>query len=101
MKGFVLDFPSDKLDGNISSYQSMARELIVGDGFLLWGAWGVVPLQDRQAVLNKLHDVRPGCSKMKALAGCYIWWLKKDSVLEEMGTVIFEYLVLKYVGIFV
>ena len=72
----------------------MARELIVGDGFLLWGAWGVVPLQDRQAVLNELHDARPGC-KMKALAGCYIWWLNKDSVIEEMVTVTFEYIVLK------
>ena len=101
MKGFVLDFPSDKLDGNFSPYQSRARELIVGDGFIQWGAWGVVPLQDRQAVWNELHDIRPCCSKMKALAGCYIRWLKKDSVIEEMGTVTFEYIVLKYVGIFV
>ena len=62
----------------------MARELIVGDEFILWGAWVVVPLQDRQAMLNELHETRPGCSKMKALAGCYIWWLKMNSVILKM-----------------
>ena len=69
--------------------------LIIGDGFLLWGAGEVVPLQDRQAALNELHDTLPGCNNLKALAGCYIWWLKKNSVIEEMVTVTFENIVLK------
>ena len=43
----------------------------------------MVPPQGRQAVLDELRT-HPGCSKMKALARCYIWWLKMDSDIENL-----------------
>ena len=86
-KGFVSQgFLSDKLDGDITPYQSRARELrVIVDECILSGARVIVPLQGQQAaVLNKLHDTYPGCSKMKALARYYIWWQKIASANEEM-----------------
>ena len=44
----------------------------------------VVPPQGWLAVLNELHSTHPGCSKMKSLASCYIWWPKMDSEIEQI-----------------
>ena len=85
VKAFVLQgFPSDKLEVDFTPYQSRARELSVINGCILWGARVVVPPQGREAVLKELHDTHPGCSKMKALARCYIWWPKMDSAIEDV-----------------
>ena len=85
VKAFVLQgFPSDKLEVEFTPYQSKAWELSVINGCILWGARVVIPPQGREAVLKELHDTHPGCSKMKALARCYIWWPKMDSAIEDV-----------------
>ncbi len=55
-------------------------------GCLLWGARiiRIVSPQGRQAVLEELHDTHPGCSRMKALAQCYIWWPKMDTDIKDI-----------------
>ena len=49
-------------------------ELMVHQGYILWGIRVVIPdkLQDR--VLEKLHDGHLGVVKMKVLARSYVWW---------------------------
>ncbi len=50
-------FPSEKMEENFVPYRNWARELMVVDGCILWGARVVV---GRQAVLTELHDTHQG-----------------------------------------
>ena len=72
VKAFVFQGFPYKLEVKFTPYQSRARELSVINGCILRGARVVVPPQGIEAVLKELHDMHPGCSKMKALARCYI-----------------------------
>ena len=49
-------------------------ELTTESGCLLWGARVVILSSLRGNVLNELHAVHPGMSKMKSLARSYVWW---------------------------
>ena len=41
---------------------------------LLWGNRVVIPGRCRDAVLTELHAGHPGVTRMKGLAGMYVWW---------------------------
>ena len=44
----------------------------------------VVSPQGQQLVLNELHDLHPGCTRMKALARSYVRWPQMNAAIEEV-----------------
>ena len=63
-------------------YARRAQELSVDDGCLLWGSRVIIPPALRHQVLEELHMVHIGMSRMKALGRCYCWWPSMDAEVE-------------------
>ena len=57
-------------------------KLSVQDGCLLWGSRVVVPPEERERVVEELHETHPGICRLKALARSYVWWPKMDADVE-------------------
>ncbi|XP_064463042.1 uncharacterized protein K02A2.6-like [Ornithodoros turicata] len=58
-------------------------DLSLHDGCLLFGARGAIPQELRAAVLQVLHEGRPGIEKAKAVARSHAWWPGLDSDVAE------------------
>ena len=67
-------------------YINRKDELTVLNGCVLWGNRVFIPPQDRESVINELHESHPGIVKMKSLARCYTWWPSMDKDLEMKGS---------------
>ena len=50
---------------------------------LLWGSRVVVPPEERERVVEELHETHPGICRLKALARSYVWWPKMDADVEQ------------------
>ena len=70
MKGWPDDMSASS---EYEPYVRRAQELSVEDGCLLWGSRVIIPPALRHQVLEELHMVHIGMSRMKALGRCYCW----------------------------
>ena len=64
-------------------YYHRRNELTVIDGCLLWGRRVIIPQKLCELLLAELHVNHIGMSKMKALAGSYVWWPHLNDDIEE------------------
>ena len=69
----------------MASFQRKKEELSVENGCLLWGVRVVIPSSLRTQVKNQLHQDHCGISRMKAIAGSYLWWPGLDQELESLA----------------
>ena len=58
----------------LQPYITRQNELSVLQGCILWGARVVIPKSCQALVLQELHEVHQGMSKMKSLSRSYVWW---------------------------
>ena len=61
------------------------EELSVERGCVTWGGRVIIPEKLRQSVLEELHDVHPGVTRMKSLARSFVWWPNMDKEIEEIS----------------
>ena len=51
----------------------------------MWGSRVIMPSQYHAQLLGELQEGHFGIMKMKALARSYMWWLRMDKAVEEVG----------------
>ena len=71
---------SSDLGPDFIPYFNRRRELSVLDECVLWGSHVVIPPTGHDIILNQAH---PGVSRMKCLAGCFVWWPGLNSAIEN------------------
>ena len=64
----IPDYPDFK------PFRARHLELSVQDGCILWGSHVLGPPPGRPRILEQLHVGDPGISRMKNLAGSFVWW---------------------------
>ena len=78
-------WPSDCPDPAFRPFFNRKWELSVGQGCLLWGSRVVIPKFYRRHLLDELHAMHTGASRMKSLARGHFWWPKLDQAIENMA----------------
>ena len=69
----------------MTHYSRRKDELTCQDGCLLWGTRVIIPPPLQAEVLQELHAIHTGASKMKALARSYLWFPNLDKELEDIS----------------
>ena len=71
-------------DPALEPYHLRAQELTVEGSCVLWGIRVLIPSKLQQKLLNDLHQDHPGMSRIKSIAGSYLWWPKLNRDIEDL-----------------
>ena len=61
-------------DPELKPYFRHRHELLVEQGYLMWGLRVIIPPTLQQPILSELHKAHHGVARMKAMAHSHVWW---------------------------